>query len=392
MPDALEVSLTDHPAVSSAEKKTFLESLPYYLGDVYEVEFSAEKIVINGIPPDAADQAEAAARECLATAVAEHERFEEKVVSSFKGEYTLHEDTYQELVARGDIMPSEVGKASYSGDMVRIFHGLDNYITRQCLDMGAHPEIYPSALEGKSLLRAGYFNTFAQHAYFLAPLKTRLNALGAAADGSILDSVDASATTHLQTPEWVFSPTVCHHCFETRKDSSIGLPLKITSLNQCSRYEVHGTRSLERLRFYWMREFVHFDRDEAVVVESLDKLLDFMTETLCRWGITHEIVTASDPFFADSATSKRVFQNLFALKRELKLPIPGGSLACASFNNHQGSLVQSFGVTPGAGDEENAISSGCVAWGYDRFLFALLVQLGSSPDDWPTVIRDDLDI
>ncbi|GAB5452448.1 MAG: hypothetical protein Hals2KO_27760 [Halioglobus sp.] len=392
MPETIEISLTDHGEVSSAERKTFLESIPYYLGGVYNAEFTANTLVIRDVPAGAVDSITQAARECLATAVAEHDRFEEKCVSSFTGDFALRENTYEELLARGDVMPSQVGKASYAGDMVKIFRALDEFISAQCIAMGAGTEIYPSALEGSSLLRAGYFNTFAQHTYFMAPLKTSRPALGAAADGSILSDEDGSAAEHLQTPEWVFSPTVCHHCFESRKDSAIELPLKITALNQCSRYEVHGTRSLERLRFYWMREFVHFDSDEAAVVASLDSFLDFMVETLTRWGITHEIVTASDPFFADSATSKRVFQNLFALKRELKLPIPGGSLACASFNNHQASLVQSFAVAAAGEDEDSSISSGCVAWGYDRLLFALLVQLGTVVDEWPQVIRDDLGI
>ena len=75
-----------------------------------------------------------------------------------------------------------------------------------------------------------------------------------------------------------------------------------------------------------MRECVLFDAEEASVVNFLDNLMSITTDALQRWGISHQVVTANDPFFSNSATSKRAFQTMFALKRELKLPIPGGSL------------------------------------------------------------------
>lgn len=388
MSSTVEVPFEGGNTPDYPEQKTFLESLPYYLGRVHEVEVTDDKVIIRQVPPGEEQHVIEATTQCLAHASAEHERFEEKTLSSFSGNYTLGEGVYEELKQRGGILPSALGKVAYSGDVARVFAAFDGFIQNQCFAMGAQPEIYPTALEGKSLLRAGYFNTFAQHAYFIAPLQTSLEALQAAKDGSVIDASDEQqANENLQAPQWVLSPTVCHHCFEARKDSVIELPLKVTALNQCSRYEVHGTRGLERLRIYWMREYVHYAADEKTVVESLDQLLAFMIEALTRWGISHEVVTASDPFFANSATSKRVFQNIFSLKRELKLPIPGGSLACASFNNHQGSLVDTFGMQA---QGDSSITSGCVAWGYDRFIYSLFVQLGVELDDWPQAVRDDL--
>jgi seryl-tRNA synthetase len=286
------------------------------------------------------------------------------------------------------IFPTGYGKLVYSGIVAEVFRAVDQFLKKHCLELGAQQELYPPALEVETLLRAGYFDILAQHAYFVTPLKTSLDSLKAARTG---DVARVSGTDHLQAPNWVLSPTVCHHCFEARKDSDMQLPLTITAINQCSRYEVHDTHGMRRLRMYWMRECVLFDEEESAVVSFLDKLMSITTGALQRWGISHQVVTANDPFFSNSATSKRAFQTRFALKRELKLPIPGGSLACASFNNHQRSLVESFNI-----QNEDAtgkrVTSGCVAWGLDRLIFALFSQLGVNVNDWPAQMRSELEL
>jgi seryl-tRNA synthetase len=383
----LEIPLGLNLKIGSPIYKTFLESLPYYLGGEYSVSISDDMLYIEEVSDRMAEQLTKATLESLVTAQAEHKMVDEKRLQSFEGEYEFHEGIFDALVEQGSLFPTGYGKLVYSGILAEIFLAIDAFFKQHCLEMGAQQELYPPAVEGKSLLQAGYFDTLAQHAYFVAPLKTSLDSLQAAQDGTVMQS---AGDTHLQAPDWVLSPTVCHHCFEARKDSVLQLPLKVTAINQCSRYEVHDTKGMQRLRMYWMREFIQFDRDEKAVVESLDHLLSITTDTLERWGISYQVVTANDPFFSNSATSKRAFQNIFALKRELKLPIPGGSLACASFNNHQRSLVDSFNIQSTVKESVNQISSGCVGWGYDRLLFGLFSQLGIDVSSWPKQIRKDL--
>jgi hypothetical protein len=383
----LEIPLETDLKIGSPVYKTLLESLPYYLGDQYAVSVSEGRLVIEGVPDVLESQLTQAALESLVAAKAEHERVDERCLHAFEGNYPLHEDVYESLKHQKALFPTGYGKLAYSGIVADVFQAVDQFLKGHCLDFGAQQELYPPALEADTLLRAGYFDILAQHAYFVAPLKTQLDSLRAARDGDVLKP---SGTDHLQIPSWVLSPTVCHHCFEARKDSDIQLPLKVTAINQCSRYEVHDTYGMRRLRMYWMRECILFDEEEATVVEFLDNLMSITTDALQRWGITHQVVTANDPFFSNSATSKRAFQTMFALKRELKLPIPGGSLACASFNNHQRSLVESFNIQNiGSGKR---IASGCVAWGLDRLLFALFSQLGVEVSQWPAQMRSDLNL
>lgn len=393
MPDlkSLKIPLGFSLEAGSPVYKTFLESLPYYLGAEYRTKLIADTLIVDGVPKRSVEQITRAALDALVAAQADHERVSEQCLQSFEGKYDLNGGIYEDLVAQGVLFPTGHGKLAYSGMLAEVFHAVDDFFRRHCLDLGAQQELYPPAVESESLLRAGYFDTLAQHAYFVAPLKTSLDSLQAARDGAVFQE---SADGHLQNPGWVLSPTVCHHCFEARKDSAVVLPLKVTAINQCSRYEVHDTHGMQRLRMYWMREYIQFDREEKSIVESLDHLLSITTNTLERWGVSYQVVTANDPFFSNSATSKRAFQNMFALKRELRLPIPGGSLACASFNNHQRSLVSSFNiqqrVEPVDELSANKIASGCVGWGYDRLLFGLFTQLGINVSAWPEQVTKDL--
>ena len=383
----LEVTLDGSLEAGTPVYKTLLESLPYYLGDQYVLSIESDKLVIGNVPVAMEAELARAAREAFAAARKEHERVDEKCLHTFAGNHVLHEGVFEALVEQGAVLPTGFGKLAYTGIVADVFQGLDRFIKGRCLEFGARQEIYPPAVEGDTLLRAGYFKILAQHAYFMSPLKTSLDALRAAGEGGVLKP---SGEKYLQAPGWVMSPTVCHHCFEARKDSSLQLPLKVTAINQCGRYEVHDTHGMRRLRMYWMRECVLFDEAESAVVEFLDHFMTIMISTLEDWGVSHQVVTANDPFFSDSATSKRAFQSMFALKRELKLPIPGGSLACASFNNHQRSLVEPFNIVKTGSTTGKDIASGCVAWGYDRLLYALFCQLGVDVGRWPAQVRSDL--
>lgn len=382
---SFEHSLEEKPAV----RKSFFESLPYFLGHPYDVSVVDGGVTVEGVPEPQHQKVSAALIDAYQRIESEHERSTEQSLHRFDGEYTTQDGIYEDFVRRGWLQPTGFGKTTYSGALAQVFLALDKLILSLCEKHGARQELYPLALEGKSLHRAGYFNTFAQHAYFISPLRTTLDALESAKNGAVIDPCQ-NTNDHLQNPDWVLSPTVCHHCFETRKDHALELPFKVTALNQCARYEVHGTRSLERLRLYWMREFIHFDADEKLIAASLDAVLDDTVKLLTRWGITHEVVSASDPFFSNSGTAKRMFQNTFILKRELKLPLANSSIACASFNNHQESLTKSFGIT--SADSDSTIGSCCVGWGYDRLLLGLFSQLGTDLEQWPSTVRQDLEI
>jgi hypothetical protein len=87
-----------------------------------------------------------------------------------------------------------------------------------------------------------------------------------------------------------------------------------------------------------------------------------------------EIIQASDPFFAPTARGKAALQRIKALKHELIVRFPDGRpLAIASFNNHEQFFGESFGISLENGE---AVASGCVAFGIERWLLAVLAAQG----------------
>jgi len=281
---------------------------------------------------------------------------------------------------RGDISQTGNGKFVYRGQVAKVFRGLDDLFRSWGEKQSATEEFFPISVKTKSLERAGYFKTFAQHAFFVSPLELSIPALKSAVDGDV--------QPHLQSPEWVLSPTVCHHCFEALSDNAHHSHQTITALNQCSRYEVHDTGGLKRLRHYWMREIIFLRSAPEETQSALDDVLKLTTDLLRRWGVFFQVKSASDPFFLDSGTGKRMFQTALLMKRELVLPVEGKSIACASFNNHMKTLTEAFDITA----EDGEIASGCVGWGYDRLILALFSQFGPECSDWPSQVREDLDL
>jgi hypothetical protein len=65
-------------------------------------------------------------------------------------------------------------------------------------------------------------------------------------------------------------------------------------------------------------------------------------------------------------------------------------MAIASFNNHETFFGEAFSISLAryghpTSDRATPAWSGCVAFGIERWLLALLVEHGLNPRDWPLV-------
>lgn len=377
------VEIPDTLSVTSAAKKIFLESAPYVMRGNFPIRMEPNLIIVDEVPLDHPYDVKALIQDSLSKSIGSVERVQDTIIEDFQSEYTPHDDIIASLLNRGDIYKTGEGKFVHSGQAALVFRGLDDLFRSWAMDLGSAEEYYPVSVQADSLRKIGYFDTFAQHAYFIMPLKHDVDVLDKIKN---VDALKSEGSTLFQTPDWVLAPTVCHHCFEARKETENCSNQTVTALNPCSRYEVNDVSGLQRLRHYWMREIVYFRNEKMDIQESLDAILKITVDTFKRWGLTFKVSSANDPFFLDSGTSKRFFQSGLLLKRELLLPIGQKDMACASFNNHLGTLCGSFEI--GTSDPE--WFSGCVGWGYDRLIYALFYQLGPETANWPATIRQDL--
>jgi seryl-tRNA synthetase len=80
-------------------------------------------------------------------------------------------------------------------------------------------------------------------------------------------------------------------------------------------------------------------------------------------------------------------QRAGALKYELQLAVDaaGRTIAAASFNHHHDFFGTRFGISLADGSPAH---SGCVAFGIERWVLAVLAQHGTSERAWPSAVRD----
>jgi hypothetical protein len=98
-------------------------------------------------------------------------------------------------------------------------------------------------------------------------------------------------------------------------------------------------------------------------------------------GLSARIVEAEDPFFAPTARGKALLQRVKGLKRELLLPIGDDrSIAAASINDHEGFFGEAFRIRCA---DRGWARSGCVAFGVERWLLAVLAAHGPTAAHWP---------
>lgn len=378
MAQTIVLDVPSERTFGEAAQKNFLEALPYVIQGVGTIDVQDETVRLNVETSADLESYREEIMSVLSRSLETVSRAVEQTLDENDANNNLHPNITETLLERGDICQTGNGKFVYKGQVAKVFRGLDNLIRGWAGDQSAEEEFFPISVTTKTLKRAGYFKTFAQHAFFVSPLELSIPALEAAQTDDV--------KTHLQSPEWVLSPTVCHHCFESLSDEAHTNHQTITALNQCSRYEVHDTGGLKRLRHYWMREIIFLRPTPEATQASLDEVLKLTTDLLRKWNISFKVKSASDPFFLDSGTGKRMFQTALLMKRELVLPVEGKHIACGSFNNHMKTLTEAFDITSDDGD----IASGCVGWGYDRLILALFSQLGPDCAEWPSQVREDL--
>jgi seryl-tRNA synthetase len=112
------------------------------------------------------------------------------------------------------------------------------------------------------------------------------------------------------------------------------------------------------------------------------KLLDRVTKWLVALDLDGFIEIATDPFFTNESRGRLLMQRVQPLKYELRLTMSGDgrSVAAASFNNHQNHFARRFSIRQRSGEFAH---SGCVAFGWERWIVAFLAQHGAREENWP---------
>jgi seryl-tRNA synthetase len=244
--------------------------------------------------------------------------------------------------------------------------------------------VAPAAVAFETLERAQYFASFPQWLTAASHLS---------GDDEALRRIAASASpaevarSSLARADVVLPPAICYNTYAALADSVVSSPLVMTAQGTCWRHEGERLAPLRRGWSFTMREIVCIG-SESDVKEFLDRSVERVADLEKTLGLSCELVAASDPFFAPTARGRATLQRLKGLKHELEFHFADGKpLAIASFNDHELFFGEAFRISQADG---SPAWSGCVAFGVERWLLAILASWGLDPADWPVVPAEQL--
>lgn len=238
----------------------------------------------------------------------------------------------------------------------------------------------PSGVSFRTLERAQYFASFPQWLSAASHLSGDATVLEGIAGAT---SPGAAARSSLAPADVALPPAVCYNTYAALADSVIASPTLMTAQGTCWRHEAERTFALERGWAFTMREIVCLG-SERDVKEFLDRAAARVAALERALGIEAELETASDPFFAPTARGRAALQRIKGLKQELVFRFADGRpLAIASFNDHELFFGEAFGISLADG---MPAWTGCVAFGLERWLLAVLASYGVDPRNWPLTL------
>ena len=128
---------------------------------------------------------------------------------------------------------------------------------------------------------------------------------------------------------------------------------------------------------FWARSPLAFG-SAADVSAFLEQALELAASTATNLGLPTQWQAATDPFFDAERDPRFLLQKLEPVKRELVFE---DRLAIGSVNFHRDYFGETFGILV---DGEPAFS-GCLAFGIERWIYALLAHHGPQPREWSSL-------
>jgi seryl-tRNA synthetase len=143
---------------------------------------------------------------------------------------------------------------------------------------------------------------------------------------------------------------------------------------------------MTRLRAFTMREVV-FIGHPKFVISCRAKAEEMIVQWAKDWELACTFETANDMFFTKDYSVKASFQRQQQAKKELllRIPVENKSISVFSSNFHAMSFGKAFNISIGG----RSATTGCIAWGLERWVYAIFSQFGFELEKWPAKLRDE---
>jgi len=298
-------------------------------------------------------------------------------------------DAWRGLLERKWITPVGEGHVILRGPAASLMGLIDSKIDDLLSEQKeVEREYYPSTILCESLDKAKHFTSFPEHVDFVAHIKPDLEVIsGFAKDCKERGWSPEFHVNRMSLNDFAISPSCCYHCYEGMEGWRIEKPGRtITATINCHRYEGGNHRSLSRLRSFTMREIIWVG-DPKFVMENRARTEKSIIQWAKDWEFDCTFQIANDMFFTDDFTVKASFQRRQQAKKELRIMIPfeGQDISVFSSNYHARTFGKAFNISV----NERTATSGCVGWGFERWIYAIFSQFGFDFEKWPNQLRED---
>ncbi|WP_028561740.1 hypothetical protein [Paenibacillus pinihumi] len=272
------------------------------------------------------------------------------------------------------------------GEAGRLFHvngqvlrALDGLFEQMALTMKASERHYPAFIATESLHKCDYLHTFPHNIYLINEFPHRRDVL------EEVRNADKEKMLQLSRPtSFALAPAVCFHCYAELYGRTLPItdtegPYIMTADAECSRHEANWRVGGYRMRNFRMREIVLFGTHQQVEIYR-QKLIARVWSLFERMGLKGTVEAATDPFYFPQDVAKGQHQLMADSKYELIVQVKGEQFSIASFNHVGDALCKSYHIFD---EQEQPLHSGCVAFGLERWCYALSQAYGQSIDQWP---------
>ena len=266
------------------------------------------------------------------------------------------------------------GQAVLSGPLQWLGAGCDRAFAVLADAWRAEEEEYPAMIDVAALQAVDYLASFPQLATFPVCLDADEANLAEFAGREPLDPSGSVRFTRTAPVRQVLTPAACYHVYPHHRGETLTGARYLSVGNTCFCREAY----YEPLRRQWsfrMRELVCLgSRDE--VTAFLARTRDRVAALLGELDLPVEWAAATDPFFQPARNPRYLAQRVVPTKHEALF---GEDLAIASVNLHEDHFGAAFGLQR---DGRPAVT-GCVAFGLERWLYAITRRHGADPAGWP---------
>lgn len=298
-------------------------------------------------------------------------------------------DAWSELLKREWVTQVGEGHVILRGPAAKLMKLIDRRVDRLfAKEFEAELEVYPSTIKCETLDRVHHFTSFPEHVDFVSHLKSDVDVLGEFSKAC--GETGWKPEYHekkMGSVDFAISPSCCYHCYEGREGWRIaGAGAAVTATLGCHRFEGANHQSLTRLRAFTMREVI-FVGTPAYVIGCRAKAEELIIQWAKDWELVGSFETANDMFFTDDYAVKASFQRQQQAKKELLLRIPSEnrSISVFSSNFHAVTFGKAFDIRVG----NRPATTGCLGWGYERWIYAIFSQFGLDCENWPKALRDE---